>query len=102
MQKAILTIASVLPFSASAEKEGKNYHEVISWTPPLESNDFNNWAFAASSVPLENKIVLAPNGHEQFGYMSNTWVSYFSLVITLLPLSDLRGDVVGNEHRLLS
>ena len=58
---------------AFAEKEGNRYHPVISWTSPLETDDFKNWSFQATSVALNNRIVLNPNGNEMFGYMQNKW-----------------------------
>ena len=58
---------------AFAEKEGNRYHPVISWTSPLDTDDFKNWSFQATSVALNNKIVLNPTGNEMFGYIQNKW-----------------------------
>ena len=60
---------------AQAEKEGNTFHPVISWTAPLDDQDFNNWLFQESSVALKNKVVLVPNGVEKSGFISNKWVS---------------------------
>ena len=56
-----------------AEKEGNRYHPVVSFAPPLDTDDFKNWSFQASSVALYNKVVLNPNGGEKYGYMQNKW-----------------------------
>ena len=70
----LLILFSALFFSLClAEKEGNRYHQVISWEPPLDSNDFRNWRFHESSVPLQNKIILTPNGKDQLGFIANLW-----------------------------
>ena len=72
VQYTLLITASFFLY-AIAEKEGKNYHSVLSWTPPLDAIDFESWDFTLSSVALKNKIVMVPNGGEQQGLMMNTW-----------------------------
>ena len=34
---------ALIASSAFGEKEGNRFHPVISYTPPLDSNDFANW-----------------------------------------------------------
>ena len=53
---------SVLSETVNAEKEGNTFHPVLSFTPPLDDQDFNNWNLHESSIMLMNKIVVAPNG----------------------------------------
>ena len=62
----LFTIAITM---AVAEKEGNRYHPVVSYVPPLDTDDFKNWSFQESSVALYNKVVLNPNGIEKYGYM---------------------------------
>ena len=63
MKQALLGL-SLFSMSVSAEKEGNRFHPAISWTAPLDyESDFKNWDFRASTIALEKKIVLAPNGH---------------------------------------
>ena len=50
-------------------------HPVLSWIPPLNNNQFDNWKFAASSVALNNKIILNPTGRDLYGFIQNMWVS---------------------------
>ncbi len=57
-----------------AEKEGNVFHPVMSWTGPLDDQDFKNWELRSSSVALNNKLVLAPNG-DQNGFIGSKWVS---------------------------
>ena len=57
------------------EKEGIKFHPVVSWTPPLDTGDFDNWSFELSSIALANRIVLNPNGNERYGFMDNHFVS---------------------------
>ena len=57
------SIASALSQFALAEKFGNTYHPVISWDNPLHTDTWTNWQFWESSVPLKNRIVLAPNGN---------------------------------------
>ena len=45
-----------------AEKEGANFHKPISWKPPSQGTDFENWEFLESSLMYENKIILTPTG----------------------------------------
>ena len=68
---AALASATVL-----AEKQGNQFHPVLSWEPPLDSSAFENWSFQGSSVALTNKIILNPNGNDNFGWMANNWVSH--------------------------
>jgi len=66
---------------AQAEKEGNTFHPVLSWTGPLGNQDFKNWDFFESSVALNDKMVLAPNGNEQYGLIANRWVSWVNSFI---------------------
>ena len=68
MASMVISMAGVV-----AEKEGNRYHPVISWTAPLDTDDFKNWTYQASTVALNNKIVLNPTGNDNFGYMQNKW-----------------------------
>ena len=45
----------------------------MSWQSPLTVDDFHNWRFEEASVPLANKIVLAPNGAEPYGFVQGMW-----------------------------
>ena len=70
--KRVILLAIAISW-AVAEKEGNRFHPVISYTPPLDTDDFKNWSFQATSVALNNKVVLNPNGSEKYGYMQNKW-----------------------------
>ena len=42
--KRVILLAIAISL-AVAEKEGNRFHPVISWTAPLETDDFKNWSF---------------------------------------------------------
>ena len=70
-----LAVCALVSRVSMAEKQGNVFHPVLSWTGPIEEQDFENWAFMQSSVALQNKLVLIPNGHENYGLIQNKWVS---------------------------
>ena len=71
------------------EKEGNKFHPVISWTPPLDTSDFDNWSYELSTIALTNKIVLNPNGNERYGFIDNHFVSTSSLQCCLPSAASL-------------
>ena len=75
LTKLFILISGALVAFAQEEKEGINYHKPISWQAPSTALDFDNWEFYESSVMYTNKILLAPTGENQYGFIRNTWVS---------------------------
>ena len=57
--------------AAMGDKQEANYHKPISWEPPSQSADFENWEFLESSLMYENKIILTPTGAGQYGLIRN-------------------------------
>ena len=70
-----LGVCALLSEVSMAEKEGIQYHPVLSWTAPVEEQDFSNFTFMQSSIALQNKLVLIPNGRENYGLIQSRWVS---------------------------
>lgn len=58
---------------ALAHKEGIKKHDVLSWQPPLSTDDFENWKLAESSIALQDRIVLSPTGRDQYGFLQCMW-----------------------------
>ena len=52
-----------------------NFQEVLSFKPPLTSDKFDHWETEESTVFLQNKIVLAPEGRDQTGFLGQKFVS---------------------------
>ena len=100
MSKLSILLSAFCLNVTHGEKEGNTYHPVISWTAPLDTLDFENWSFEMSSVALQNKLVLNPNGHERYGFIDNHFVSDTlpHSITQLFDGVDLPSVVVGNEH----
>ena len=100
MSKLSILLSALCLSVTHGEKEGNTFHPVISWTAPLDTLDFENWSFEMSSVALQNKLVLNPNGHERYGFIDNHFVSDTLLrgITNLCNGVDFPSDVVGDEH----
>jgi len=70
MKFFIFAIASLSRLSHSLV-----YQEVLSFKPPLTDDKFEHWDTQVSTVFLKNKIILAPEGKEQNGYIGQKYVS---------------------------
>ena len=76
MLKALaISCLSLFTQTVHAEKEGNRFHQVLSYTPPLNEEVFASWKFGLSSIALQDKIVLVPNGVEQAGFIRGHYVS---------------------------
>ena len=47
-----LAVSALVSRVSMAEKQGNVFHPVLSWTGPIEEQDFENWSFMQSSVAL--------------------------------------------------
>ncbi len=64
MKKSIVLLLTFAQYSQSM-----NYQEVLSFKPPLTSDKFDHWESEESTVFLQNKIILAPEGKDQTGFL---------------------------------
>ena len=51
------------------------FQELLSFEPPLTEDKFDHWDAEGSTVFLTNKILLAPEGKDQTGYLAQQYVS---------------------------
>jgi hypothetical protein len=52
------------------------FQELLSFEPPLTEDKFDHWDAEGSTVFLTNKILLAPEGKDQTGYLAQQYVSF--------------------------
>ena len=99
MELKTLAIILILLFFqiANSNSEGLGLNEQLSFSTPLHDKDFENWDTQESTVFLKNKVVLAPEGPDQIGYLASTHVSF---LFGISAFTAFRFTGMGNRNFL--